>query len=327
MKRTLRNLALGFLFLGLILSVSATGAKEGAVEADQQFTVYAVVHGGIGDPYWKKVEKGIKDAEALVPDLKVIYTGPDVFRFEEFMAMLEAALTAKPDGLLATMTNPEAMDDLLREAISDGLPVIAIDSPDSRPRLERIPYLSYVGEIPYEGGVLMAKEVLRQYRPKRVLYEISQIGAVNLVERGRAIVDVMTEAGVPVEIMDTAEDPSRAVELILSYLRTHPETDTFNGEITHCEALVTRLEEEGIEPGVDIRISTYGLSDTIMDMMAEGKIDFSIDEQPYLQGFLGTTLMYLHIKYGFTPPSTIPTLGLFPEDISMLRDAVEKHIR
>ena len=89
--------------------------------------------------YWKKVEQGIKDAAALFPDLKVVYTGPDVFNFEQFMAMLDAAIAAEPDGLLATMTNPEAMDELLRAAIADGLPVIAIDSPDARPPLRGSP--------------------------------------------------------------------------------------------------------------------------------------------------------------------------------------------
>jgi simple sugar transport system substrate-binding protein len=304
----------------LVLETSFVKAEE--------LTVYAVVHGGIGDPYWKKVEQGIKDADALFADLKVVYTGPDVFNFEQFMAMLEAAIATDPAGLLATMTNPEAMDEVLRAAIADGLPVIAIDSPDARPPLEKIPYLSYIGELPYEGGVLAAKQILKEYKPKRAMYGNHHPGAMNIQERGQGFIDVLTEAGVTAEPLDITEDPVQGAEIMLSYLKAHPETDTiFTGNMLQAEALVVRLEEEGIELGKDVKISTFGLTPTTMEMMEQGKIDFSIDEQPYMQGFLGVTYMYLHLKYGFTPPVDNPTLGLFPEDVSKLKETVEQGIR
>ncbi len=327
MNKKIKILVIGLIFIVLAFNVTAGGQKEKKAGVKEKYTIYAVVHGGIGEPYWKKIEKGIKDASVLIPEFKVIYVGPAVFQFEQFMSMLESALAAKPDGLLVTMTNPPAMDDMLRNAIKEGLPVIAIDSPDSRPLVERVPYLSYIGELPYQGGVLVAKEILKRYRPKRVLYGNPQIGALNLIMRGQGLIDTMAQAGVPVESMDTMQDPAQGTEIILSYLRAHPETDTFNGEILHVEALVTRLEEQGIKPGVDVRISTFGLSDTTMEMLQQGKIDFSIDEQPYMQGFLGITFMYLHIKYGFTPPPEIPILGVFPADISKLKDSIKKQIR
>ncbi len=320
MKKIIMSVLLIAFLFSLAFEVSSVNAEE--------LTVYAVVHGGIGDAYWNKVEQGIKAAAALFPDLEVVYTGPDVFNFEQFMAMLDAAIAAEPAGLLATMTNPEAMDELLRAAIADGLPVIAIDSPDSRPPLEKIPYLAYIGEIPYEGGVLAAKEILKEYKPKHAMYGNHGPGAMNLVERGQGFIDVLTEAGVTAEPLDTTEDIVQAAEIMLSYVQAHPETDTiFTGNMLRAEALVVRLEEEGIKPGVDVKISTFGLTETTMEMMDQGKIDFSIDEQPYMQGFLGVTYMYLHLKYGFTPPTDNPTLGLFPEDVSKLKETVEQGIR
>jgi len=320
MKKTIISVLLLVSLFLLAFEVHSAKAEE--------LTVYAVVHGGIGNPYWKKVEQGIKDAAALFPDLKVVYTGPDVFNFEQFMAMLEASIAAEPDGLLATMTNPEAMDELLRAAIADGLPVMAIDSPDARPPLEKIPYLSYIGELPYEGGVLAAKEVLKEYKPKRAMYGNHQPGAMNLVERGQGFIDIMEEAGVTAEPLDTTEDFVQGAEIMFAYLQAHPETDTiFTGNMLAAEALVVRLEEEGIKPGVDVKISTFGLTETTMEMMEQGKIEFSIDEQPYMQGFQGVTYMYLHLKHGFSPPADNPTLGLFPKDMSKLKTTVEQGIR
>lgn len=311
------------------MAAFASGESEPAAAASgERYTVYAVVHGGIGDPYWKKVEQGIMDAAAMVPELEVIYTGPDVFNFEQFMSMFEGALATGPDGLLVTITNADAMDAPLRRAISRGLPVIAIDSPDSRPLTERIPYLAYVGEIPYEGGVLAATTVLQDYTPTRAIYGNHHPGALNIQERGQGFVDVMTAAGVPVEVLDITEDPVQGAEIMASYLRANPETDTvFTGNMLRAEALVVRLQDEGIRPGRDVRISTFGLEPSTVEMLRAGQIDFSVDEQPYLQGFLGVTYMYLHLKYGFNPPAVNPTLGLFPDDVTQLEDLIEQGIR
>ncbi len=330
MRKGIKSFLVMLIISLLAFNVFAGGQKEkGATAAGKpQFTVYAVVHGGIGDPYWKMVEKGMKDAAALVSDIKLIYMGPDVFNFEQFMAMLEASIAARPDGLIATMTNPPAMDDLLRRAIKGGLPVIAVDSPDSRPTVEKIPYLSYIGELPYEGGVLAAKKILNEYKPKRAFYANHSPASLNLVERGQGFIDIMKAAGVPVEPVDTTEDVVQGAEIMLAYVKAHPDTDTiFTGNMLRAEGLVVRLEEEGIKPGKDVKISTFGLTTSTMEMMEQGKIEFSIDEQPYMQGFLGVTFMYLHLKYGFTPPAEIPTLGLFPEDVSELKTLIDQGIR
>ncbi len=329
MRKDIRHILVVLLIFLSGFNAFAGGQKEGSTSTlKPEYTVYAVVHGGIGDPYWKMVEKGMKDAAALVPEMKIIYIGPDAFNFEQFMAMLEAAVAAKPDGLIATMTNPPAMDELLRPAIKRGLPVIAVDSPDSRPTIEQIPYLSYIGELPYEGGVLAAKEILKKYKPRRAMYGNHQPGALNLVERGQGFIDIMNKAGVPVEAIDTTEDVVQGAEIMLAYIRSHPDTDTvFTGNMLRAEGLVVRLDEEGIEPGKDVYVSTFGLTTSTMEMMDQGKIAFSIDEQPYMQGFLGVTFMYLHLKYGFTPPALVPTLGLFPEDVSSLKDLIAEGIR
>ncbi len=316
------------IFLSVFNAFAGGQEEKSTSTVKPQYTVYAVVHGGIGDPYWKMVEKGMKDAAALVTEMKLIYVGPDVFNFEQFMAMLEGAVAAKPDGLIATMTNPPAMDELLRPAIKGGLPVIAVDSPDSRPTIEQIPYLSYIGELPYEGGVLAAKEILKEYKPKRAIYGNHSPGALNLVERGQGFIDIMEKAGVPVEAIDTTEDVVQGAEIMLAYIRSHPDTDTvFTGNMLRAEGLVVRLEEEGYKPGKDVKLSTFGLTTSTMEMMEQGKIDFSLDEQPYMQGFLGVTFMYLHLKYGFTPPAMVPTLGLFPEDVSSLKSLIAEGIR
>ena len=331
MKTQFKMLIVLLLLAGLIFGTVGPFVGENcAAEAQQkQYTVYMVVHGGIADPYWKKAEEGAKAASELYPDLKLNYVGPDVFNFEQFMGILSAALVAKPDGLICTITNPLAMDEILRSAIKKGLPVITIDSADDRAANERIPYLSYLGEDSYLGGVLAAGETLKIFRPKRAIFGNHHPGAANIQARGQGFLDVMKEEGIPAEALDVTADPVKGADILVSYIKRNPDTDcVFTGSVLFVNTLVTRLEEEGMKPGVDVKSCTFELDEQGMDSIKEDKVMFSIDEQPYMQGYLSTIFMYLHLKYKFTPPLEIPTLGVFyKKDIDLIRDLVEKNIR
>jgi ABC-type sugar transport system substrate-binding protein len=39
----------------------------------------------------------------------------------------------------------------------------------------------------------------------------------------------------------------------------------------------------------------------VLDFIKQGQIAFALDQQPYLQAYLGAMLAYVHLKHGFTP--------------------------
>lgn len=304
----------------------------GGLAMAKEYTIYVVVHGGIADPFWKVVEKGAKDAEALYPDLKVIYTGPAVFNLEEFMADIEAAIAAEPDGLVCTLTAPESMDAPLRAAIAAGLPVIAINAPDLRePPEARIPVLTYIGEDSYFIGVTAARETLKRFTPKGAAFLHHHPGAVHIDQRGFGYVDTMKAAGIPAEIVDITDDPVKGAEIALSYLEAHPNVDAlFISNTLRTETIIPRLEEAGYKVGVDIKIAQMDMSPQIINYILQGKIMFTMDQQQYLQGLWGVEFMYLHLKYGFTPPPAPVSTGpavITADVISELEKLVEEGYR
>ncbi|MBA7563327.1 hypothetical protein ES708_04982 [subsurface metagenome] len=331
MKTQFKMLITLLLLVGLIFGTVVPFVEENMVaEAQQeQYTVNYVWHAGLSDPYWKKMQLGAEAASALYPDLKMNFIGPDAFNFEQFMNMLSAAIVSKPDGLIVPVCNPIGMDEILRNAIKKGLPVLAVDSADDRAPAERIPYMSYVGENSYLGGIMAADEILKVFRPKRAIYGNHTPGATNLTARGNGFLDVMKEKGIPAEALDITPDPVKGTEILVSYLKRNPDTDcVFTANILFANALIVRLEEEGMKPGINVKTCTFGLDDQTLGFMEEDKIMFSIDEQPYLQGYLSTIFMYLHLKYKFTPPAEIPTLGIiYKKDLGTIKDLVEKDIR
>lgn len=312
------------LVIGIFGAVGVIGTA-----AAETYTVYVVVHGGIGDPYWKKIDNGIQAAAKLYPNLHVHYVGPEMYDFDKFMAYLNSAIAAHPDYLICTITNYKAEDKILRDAMASGIAVAAIDTPDPRPEAQAIPYLTYVGEIPYEGGRLAMTSVLRYFTPKRVMFANHHPGAVNIQDRGRGVGDVCKERGIPFEGVDVGPDPVKAAEITLNYVQAHPDTDL----IVTCNpmwgnAVVARFEDAGIKVGKDVKVITWGADDTTMKYIREGKILLSLDEQPYYQGYLSIVYAAMYLQYGFSPPPRVTFEGVWTKAmLPKLLELVDKGIR
>jgi simple sugar transport system substrate-binding protein len=327
MKSNLKTGLLIFVVIFLFFSFALI-----SFAAEKEYKIYVVVHGGIADPFWKVCEKGALDAGTLYDDLEVIYTGPTEFKLEEFMAYIEAALASNPDGLVCTLTAPEGMDESLRAAIAGGLPVVAINAPDLRePEADRIPVLTYVGEDSYFIGKQAALETLKRFTPKRAIFANHHPGATNIEARGRGYIDTMKENGVMVEALDITDDAVRGAEMVAAYLKTHPDTDAiFCSNTMRTETIIPRLEADGVKVGKDVKIAQMDSSSKILEYIQEGKVMFTMDQQQYLQGYLGVVFAYLNAKYGFAPPPAPVSTGpavITAENIPALADLVKDGFR
>ncbi|HBY56983.1 MAG TPA: sugar ABC transporter substrate-binding protein [Candidatus Atribacteria bacterium] len=324
------NLKVGLLIFIVIFLFSSIFLSSFA--AEKEYTIYVVVHGGIADPFWKVCEKGALDAGALYPDLKVVYTGPTVFKLEEFMSYIESALASKPDALVCTLTAPDAMDESLRAAIAQGLPVVAINAPDLRtPEDARIPVLTYVGEDSYFIGVSAARETLKRFTPKRAIFCNHHPGATHIEARGRGYIDTLKAKGVIAEALDITEDAVKGAEMTAAYLKAHPDTDAiFCSNTLRTETIIPRLEADGIKVGVDVKIAQMDCSPKILEYIQEGKVMFTMDQQQYLQGYLGVVFAYLNAKYGYIPPPAPVSTGpavITADDIPSLEELVKEGYR
>ncbi|PIE32956.1 hypothetical protein CSA56_13570 [candidate division KSB3 bacterium] len=315
--------------ISLVLSVCLFGRL---VTANDTYKVTVVVHGGTTDPFWQIQERGIQDIQAQIPDIEVSYRGPKVYDMEEFMDILREAVQEKPDALVCTLTYPLLMDEVLRPAIAEGLPVIAINADDMRSEDERIPVLTYIGEDSYQIGVIAAEETLKRFTPKQALFANHHLGADNIDARGRGWVDTMQQNGILAEQIDiTADDPVRGSQMIAAYLIRHPDTDAiFMSNIPRARTTIAQLEADGYQVGQDIKFAQMDVDPTLLDYLKSDTIMFTIDQQPYLQAYLGVMFAYLYVKYEIVPPPP-PLLtgpGIVTKDtIDEFLELAEKGIR
>jgi len=287
------------------------------------YTFYVVSHGGPADPFWGVVMKGMKDA-AEKYGVEAVYLGPEKFSIKEFIDLLESAIARKPDGLVVTITNPVALDEPLRKAIKMGIPVVAINVPDSRPADEAIPYLCYVGMDEYLAGVYAARRMLQEFTPKRAVIAIHEPGHAGLEARAKGIMDTLKPKGIPVEKLDITTDPTKALTLMKSYLIKHPDTDAiFTLGPLGAHPAIQLVEEEGLVGKV--KIGAIDLTTKITDAIKKGEVVFTVDQQQYLQGYLPIVFLYLYNEYGLIPHEKVLTGPAIVDKSNV--DIVEKTVK
>lgn len=330
-RKTLTTFLIFSLALVALVASGTVASAQNDVFQDK-YEIRVVVHGGIADPFWKVVERGVKDAAANHDDLRVKYSGPAEYDFTEFISILESSISANPDALVVTLTQPPAMDDILRSAIDKGLPVVGINAPDLRPQEESIPVLTYVGMDSHYIGVKAAREAMARIDDlERGLYVNHHPGARNIEARGKGWVETLEANGIKAGTLNIGVDPAKGAELTLNYLTAHPDTDViFSGNTQRTEAIIKRLEDDGYDVGKDIKICQMDISPTVLSYIEEGKIMFTLDQQQYMQGYLGVELAYLNAKYGLAPPPAPVSTGpavITKKDVSMLEKLADKDYR
>ncbi len=325
----------GALFVSVLLMCGLLGIGLVA-QGQTEYKFFIVSHGGAVDPFWGVVNRGMQDAANLLsehPEFNVsaTYFGPEVAAVEEVVRLLDSAIAAAPDGLAVTITDARALNEPVRYAIDQGIPVIAINVPDMRAPDERIPYLFYVGGDEYLGGVHAAQRFIQIAEERGIeitggVVAPQEVGHLGLEARADGFVDTMAEHGIPAEKLQIyGEDPTRSVEILRSYFVRNPETNVlFTLGPMGTLPGITFLKEEGLVD--DVIYGTYDLDTTTMEGIREGVVEFTVTQQQYLQGFLPMVYLALYNHYGLRPIEDVLTGPAFVDktNIELVAEMIEK---
>lgn len=309
MRRLVKILFVLFLIMAVqSVSLFAASKEEAKTAAGEEMKFYVVTHGGPADPFWGVVMKGAKDAARMF-DVDVTYLGPEKFSIQKLVDMVETAVAADPDGLVVTVTDVKALDKPLKNAIKKGIPVVAINVPDSRSFEERIPYLAYVGADDYKVGIDAARRMLMEFgstKPKRGVILIHEVGHAGLEARAKGITEIFSAKGIPVEKLAGSPNASENYQALDAYLTRNPDTDAvFTLGPLGAEPSLKLLKDKNLFGKV--KLSGVDLSNTMIEAIRNGEMVFTVEQQQYLQGYLPIGLLILYNKFGLIPHDDILT--------------------
>lgn len=256
-----------------------------------------ITHTDGTDPFWPVVKRGAEDA-AKAMGVEMEYRHPSAFDMVEMARIIEAATAQNPAGIIVSLPDPDGLGDAVKAAVAAGVPVISINSGGDI--AADLGVLLHVGQPEYEAGLGAGKKHKSMGVTKVVCLSQEATNAA-LEQRCAGYQD---GTGVPAQLLDTTSDPSKIKSVTSAAVSSDPDIDGILALGPHvCEAAVEALKELGKEG--TIRLGCFDLTPGVIEDIQAGYVDFAIDQQQYLQGYLPIVALVLYNKYGLVPGGDI----------------------
>jgi simple sugar transport system substrate-binding protein len=226
--------------------------------------------------------------------------------------LVRQAVKDGADGIAVSLIDPLAFDAVVQEAMDKGVPVVAFNVDDAATPNAR---LSAVCQNLYQAGRSMG-EAAAKFVPanSKVLMTVHSEGISALEDRLRGAQEVLKPRGVTWIKLVTGITPEQAVPAIASALKANPDVRFVLGTgQVDTEAAGLAIEKD-FSPGKGYAAAGFDLSPATLRLIQAGQIRFTIDQQPYVQGFYPVVQLALYCRYGLKPSSMDTGAALITKD-------------
>lgn len=279
----------------------ATTPMVVATSASAEGERYVLVsHAPDSDSWWNTIKNSIALAGEQM-GVEVEYRNPPTGDLADMARIIEQAAASGPNGIITTLADYDVLSGPIMEAVDSGVDVIIMNS-GTPEQARELGALMYVGQPEYDAG-LAAGMRAKSDGVGSFLCVNHAIQQPIVGERCRGFAD-----GLGVELgdsmLDSGTDPSEIKNRVLAYLSANPETDAIlTLGPTSADPTILALEENGMAG--DIYFGTFDLGDEIVKGIKSGVIQWGIDQQPFLQGYLPVVILTNYHRYGVLPGNNI----------------------
>ncbi|MDF8263043.1 substrate-binding domain-containing protein [Luteipulveratus flavus] len=279
------------LLVASVAACSSTGGRKAVEDAERArsagkastptMTIALVTHSGPGDTFWDIVRKGAQDAAAK-DNVRLQYTAdPDGAKQAN---LVQQAIDKKVDGIALTLAKPDAMQGVVKKSIAAKIPVVALNG--GLDRWKAMGVTSYFGQDEKIAGQQAGDRMLKE-GAKHPVCVIHEQGNVGLNDRC---------AGVKQKVPATqllyvdGKSPASMQTAITSKLQQDKAIDyvlTLGGPI----ALVAVQSKSSAASKA--KVVTFDTSQDLINAIKGGTVEWAVDQQPYLQGYLAIDQLWL----------------------------------
>jgi simple sugar transport system substrate-binding protein len=283
-------------------SVNRQHNKNGGGSGGYKYKIAVVTHGGAGDSFWSIVKAGALQGGKDMGD-KVSYQSSGAPETQS--SLIDAAVNQKPDGLVVSMANPEALRAAVKRAVAAGIPVITINAGEAESKSYGA--LTHIGSDEKVAGEAVGTELKRQ-GVKNVICVVQEAGNQALEQR---CAGVKSTLGGKVNNLQVDNNNLPGAQQIIS---AKLQQDTAIDGVVTLGAQVATVAEKAISSASSkAKLATFDLNADVAKDVLNGKILFAVDQQPYLQGYLAVVMLTqyksnLNVLGGGQPVLTGPNL-------------------
>jgi simple sugar transport system substrate-binding protein len=268
-------------------SGSGDDAEAAGKAGSGRTTVALVTHGGKGDPFWDLVRKGAEAAAAKDGIALTYANDSDPAGQAE---LVRDAVRDNVDGIAVTLAKPQAMKGPVTEARAAGIPVVGLNSGIGA--WQSAGLLEYFGQDESVAGRAVG-ERLNGLKAKHALCVVHERGNVALEARCAGVKKAF--GGDTENLYVEGTDLDKVNASIADELRQDPTID----EVVTLGAQFALTAVKAVqETGSRARVATFDLNKDVVAAVKSGNVQFAVDQQPYLQGYLAVDALWLYRTNG-----------------------------
>ena len=262
-----------------VVARSTTGGKA--------LTIAMITHEQAGDTFWDKIRAGA-EASAKQHGITLKYSNNE--QGPEQATLVQNAIDSKVDGIAVTLSIADAVVPVAKKAADAGIPVVAFNQ--GLDQYKDAGAMMYFGSDELLAGQTIGQKITQEGGGK-ALCVIQAQGLVALETRCQGVKEGFGNTEV---LQVNGADLPSVQQTIGSKLTAGP--------LDHPHRDPRGADRAGRGPGPgrhrqdQASSITFDLNQDAAKAIQDGKIQFSIDQQPYVQGYEAVDSLWLNLTNG-----------------------------
>ncbi|WP_266158071.1 sugar ABC transporter substrate-binding protein [Dyella silvatica] len=290
------SLWLAALLTGAVV-LPAAWAADGP-RANQRYVL--ISHAPDSDSWWNTIKNSIKQAGEDF-GVQVDYRNPPNGDLADMARLIEQAAARNYNGVAFDIADYDVLSKPAKRVTAKGIPVVTLNS-GTLEESGKLGAIMHIGQPEYDAGKA-AGERAKAAGVNSFLCVNHYATNVASLQRCKGFADAI---GVDFKksMIDTGVDPTVVSSKVSAYLRNNPKTQAVLAlGPNSAEPTIQALEKMGLAG--KIYFGSFDLSPSIIDAIKKGEMNFAIDQQPYLQGYMSIAALVIANDDKTKDPATI----------------------
>jgi simple sugar transport system substrate-binding protein len=242
------------------------------------------------NPFFVPTKYGAEDAGKLL-GCTYQWTGSESSNVGEMVNAVNSAISSKADGIAVSLVDRQAFNGPVENALNAKTPVVGYNAD-----AEGNARLAYIGQDLFVSGQEMGKRIVDLVPSGDVALFIATPGSLNIQPRIDGAIDSIKKSGKPItyHTVATGAEVPKELSTIDAYWVGHKNTKGMFAVDAGSTQSVAQVINKYKLRDQDVKGGGYDLLDPTIKLLAADQIDFTIDQQPYLQGFLPVLELFMY---------------------------------
>jgi len=290
---------ISILLVGMLTAVTATAATAASgPHANERYVL--ISHAADSDVWWNTVKNAIKQA-ADDFGVQVDYRNPPNGDLADMARLVEQAAARNYDGVAFDIADFDVLAKPAVRVTAKRIPLVTINS-GTQQESQKLGAIMHVGQPEYEAGKAAGERAKAAGIASFACVNHNAANAAAFL-RCKGFADAL---GVDARksMIDTGVDPTVVENKVSAYLRNNPRTQAILAlGPNSADPSLLALQRMGLAG--KIYFVTFDLSSAIIDGIRKGTINFAIDQQPYLQGYIAIAALAIAHEDSTRDPAAI----------------------